>query len=99
MALRITALSSVCCRHGYKLKNPVVVLFVGNWRQDEEQLILFGLPDSCTRVIFVCRLFVLDSTQWRWGPGDTLELVTMVKAGAALWRCGSAWHLVLFVGQ
>lgn len=26
---------------------------------------------------------MLDSNQWQWGPGDTLELLTAVKAAAA----------------
>lgn len=31
----------------------------------------------------MCCLFMLDSNQWQWGPGDTLESLTAVKVGAA----------------
>lgn len=42
----------------------------------------------------MCCLFMLDSNQWWWGPGDALELLTAVRVGAAgvtapwgIWWC------------
>lgn len=80
--LMISSVSSVLCRHNCELK-PGGVFLCRELEARQRTAHLFGLSDSCMRIIIVCCLFMLDSNQWLWGPGDTLELLTAVKVRAA----------------